>query len=72
VAQPSASQPETRSLLTMVKWLRGLEISVPVWTMERSVDRMLAQFKRSRLLILEAITYPNQILQVMTSLLKLR
>jgi hypothetical protein len=72
VAQPSASQPETRSLLTTVKWLRGLEISVPVWTMERSVDRMLGLFKRSRLSILEATTYHNQISQAMTSLLKLR
>jgi hypothetical protein len=72
VAQPSASQPETRSLLTTVKWLRGLEISVRVWTMERSVDRMLGLFKRSRLSILEATTYPNQISQAMTSLLKLR
>jgi hypothetical protein len=72
VAQLSASQPETRSLLTMVKWLRGLEISVPVWTMGRSVDRMLGLFKRSLLSILEATTYPNQISLVMTSLPKLR
>jgi hypothetical protein len=72
VAQPSASQPETRSLLTTVKWLRELEILVPVWTMGRSVDRMLGQFKRSRLLILEATTYPNQISRAMISLLKLR